>query len=93
MKKLIIAVNHSYPDSVGGCEKVVAQIAMGLSERYDYECVVVSNSTKSRKTADGIEIHPCSMISEDFTNQINSLKPDHLFVYSDSFYQWPFLQA
>ena len=91
MKKLIIAVNHSYPDSVGGCEKVVSQVANGLSDKYDYECMIMSNSAKARKVVDGIQVHPCRMVSSEFVNQINSYNPDHLFVYSDSFYQWPFV--
>lgn len=91
MKKLIIAVNHSYPDSTGGCEKVVSQISEGLSSLYDYECVILSNSAKKYSTNNGIKTYPCKMVEREFIDQINAIKADHIFVYSDSFYQWPFM--
>lgn len=91
MKNLIICVNHSYPDSVGGSEKVVKQISEGLVSDFGYKCTILSNSSKEEKTINGVCIKKCSTIFSDFINQLNSLRPDHLFVYGDLFHQWSFI--
>lgn len=91
MKKIIIGVNHSYPDSTGGCERVVYQIASGLQKKYNYECFILSNSCKFPQKYNGVYVAPCPMVADDFFNKINSFNADHFFIYSDVFHQWPFI--
>lgn len=91
MKKLIIGVNHSYPDSTGGSEKVVLQISEGLVSNFGYECTILSNSIKQEKRINGVDIKRCSTVYSDFISQLDSLHPDHLFVYGDLFHQWGFV--
>jgi glycosyltransferase involved in cell wall biosynthesis len=91
MKKLVIGVNHSYPESTGGSEKVVQQIAEGLSSQFGYECFIFSNTAKQERIINGVVIKKCSMVLSDFLNQLNKIKPDHFFIYGDLFYQWPLI--
>jgi len=91
MKKLVIGVNHSHPESTGGSERVVQQIAEGLSSCFGYECFILSNTAKNERIINGVKIIKCSIVLSDFLNQLNRIDPDHFFIYGDLFYQWPLI--
>lgn len=84
--KLAIAVNHSWPHC-GGSETVVKQVSEGLAEKYGFECIVISTTTKSQFSYNGVKYLPCPNNHLDFYRQIESC--DHLLVYSDLFIHWP----
>lgn len=87
--KLVICVNHSWPH-VGGCEKVVQQIAEAMVKNHGYEVVVFSRSlNKSELFNNGVVYRRCGATARDFFEAMKKEKPDHVFVYSDCFQFWP----
>lgn len=84
--KLAIAVNHSWPHC-GGSETVVKQVSEGLTEKYGFECIVISTTTKNEFANNGVKYLPCPNNHLDFYKQINGC--DHLLIYSDLFVHWP----
>ncbi len=82
--KLGVCSNFSHRH-IGGTEFVLKHISERLVKNYNYEINVYSFSVKSSFCDTGVRYFPCKK-GEDFISQIN--KMDHLFVYSDSFWEW-----
>ena len=86
--KLVICTNHSY-EHTGGTETVIQQIADGLAEKYDYDSIILSRSLKQdRIVHNKTTLIKCAPDSSKFLKQLESLKPDRIFVYSDCFAFW-----
>lgn len=86
--KLVLCCNHSWPH-IGGTEKVVRQISTSMSEKYGHDVFVISRSLLKPIKDGKISMIPCSRDPLSFLKQIQALKPDHTFVYSDCFSFWP----
>ena len=85
--KIIICCNHSWPH-IGGTEKVVKQISTSMSEKYGHDVFVISRSLLKPIKDGKISMIPCARDPLSFLRQIQALKPDHTFVYSDCFSFW-----
>lgn len=85
MSDIAIACNHDYISSVGGCEKVVQQIATKLSG-LGHKCFVFSNSySKFPIAKDNVGIQNCGKSYNQFCDHVNKINPDFLLIYSDFF--------
>jgi glycosyltransferase involved in cell wall biosynthesis len=82
--KLGICCNFSH-DHIGGSEIVIKNISETLVKNYGYEIDVYSFSVGSTFRENSVNYFPCKK-GESFISQIN--KMDHVFVYSDSFWEW-----
>jgi len=86
--RLVVGVNHAAPIHVGGSEKVVQQITESMTNDYGMDCHILTHFSNKKIIHNGVTIHPMVQDPEGYIRQLNSLKPDHFFVYSDSFMQW-----
>tara|TARA_Y100000310_G_scaffold57488_2_gene52691 strand:+ start:25023 stop:26222 length:1200 start_codon:yes stop_codon:yes gene_type:complete len=84
--RLGICSNFSYP-SVGGSEVVVHQIAKRLVKEYGYEVVVFAFNVDKEIVHEGVKYTKCEK-NFYFFNQIKHNNLDHLFIYSDSFWEF-----
>jgi len=83
--KLVICTNHSHPN-LGGCEKVLEQLAEDFVSQYHCEVFVISGSVNKSFRYHGVNYVPLIRRSAGaLAQQINSYQPDTLFVYSDNF--------
>jgi len=82
--KLGICCNFSYP-SVGGSEIVIDHIALMMYYKYGMDVTIFSFSVQVDTSHDFATVSPCKR-GESFLRQINDL--DHIFIYSDSFWEW-----
>lgn len=85
--KIAIAGNHSFPQ-VGGSEKVIQQISEALSSDYSHEVSVFSQSVREHFIHNSVSYKRLPQSGNQFVNQLDSDKFDHLLVYSDLFYHW-----
>lgn len=84
-KRIAICVNHFYP-LIGGCEVVTKRIADFL-HNHNYKVFVLTRRVKKRKS-DDIPYKVCEYTAGDlrsFQNNIRSINPDYILVYSDVF--------
>ncbi len=85
---VVIAANHSHPH-IGGTEKVIQQIGRCIVEN-GHKCTILSRSVGNQRLEhQGVRIAQCSPTFALFFKQIQSMKADYLFIYSDSFKYWP----
>lgn len=85
--RLVICCNHSWPH-VGGTEKIVRQVSTSMSEKYGHDVFVISRSLPKPIKDGKVSMIPCAKESSLFLKQLQALKPDHTFVYSDCFSFW-----
>lgn len=90
-KRLVVCVNHAAPFHVGGSEKVVQQVTESMTQDYGMECIVLAKWADRETVKNGVRIMPHMKTERLFMEQLRTLKPDHTFVYSDSFLMWPAL--
>ena len=87
--KLVMAANHSFPH-VGGTEVVIQNIAESFVNDFDCECTIISRVLIEKKISqNGVEIVKCGIDANAFRDQLVSISPDHVFIYSDCFRYWP----
>jgi len=89
--KIFILVNHSWKH-IGGCEKVVQQIAESLYRQFNCECCILSKSFSGSPTKyNNVLYKSLSPSPQKFLQEMMREKPDHILVYSDMFVHWPYL--
>lgn len=82
--KLGICCNFSFP-SIGGSELVIKHISERLVKNYNYKITVYSFSVYFSFCENGVNYVPCQK-GDEFISQI--AQNDHIFVYSDSFWEF-----
>lgn len=87
--RLVVCLNHAAPFHVGGSEKVAQQVTESMAADYGMECIILAKWADREIEKNGVRIIPIKGSDKAFLNQLISLKPDHTFVYSDSFFMWP----
>lgn len=86
--KLAVCCNHAMPFFTGGSEKVINQICRSLTKDYGIECCVFSPFAKSNIDYDGYKVKTISKDRNSFFKTLKNYDPDHLFIYSDSYFNW-----
>jgi glycosyltransferase involved in cell wall biosynthesis len=87
MKKLCIAANHSWPHC-GGSEIVIRNISEAMTNKFGWETFVFSQTTQNQFKHNNVNYIKVNSFSHFFIDQINNIKPDYLFIYSDFFIHW-----
>jgi len=89
---LVICTNHSYPH-VGGSEKVVQEISESMVNDFGCDCSIISLTVQKEFVYNKVKYYTCPRNFNTFFKQLEILKIDHVFVYSDCFYHWQNMMA
>lgn len=89
--KLLACVNHAAPFHTGGSEKVIQQVTESMSRDFGADCTVLTVFANKTIVHNGVTVAPIAAKPQNFIDQVNGLKPDHVFVYSDFFRHWPIM--
>jgi len=92
MAKIVIACNHDYTTSTGGCEIITKQIAENMV-RMGHKCVIFSRAKWTPTTENGVGIVNCGSNPNHFLKNLHNENADYLLVYSDYFCFWPIILA
>lgn len=84
---ITIAANHCWRHC-GGTEAVLKAIADSLSNDFHHNVNVLGCSVTKAFEDNNVKYHHCSRDYLTFIKHVHTLDTEHLFIYSDYFYNW-----
>tara|TARA_Y100000310_G_C20700493_1_gene829309 strand:- start:1337 stop:2488 length:1152 start_codon:yes stop_codon:yes gene_type:complete len=85
---ITIAANHTH-FHIGGTEAVLKAIADSMANDFHHNVNVLGCSVTKAFEDNNVKYHHCSRDYLTFIKHVHSLGTEHLFIYSDYFYNWP----